>query len=214
VTGSALLLVVGLGNPGREFEGTRHNVGARAVELAATRRGAVLKGVRGIPARAVEIAVDRELPAPAWAAGEALLRDGERSSVSRLVLAVSQTYMNESGMAVRPLVRRYSPADPEHIVIVHDELDLPPGEVRVKRGGGLAGHNGLRSIRDHLHTVDFVRVRIGIGKPPSADRGAEHVLRRPGAAERVQLEASIARAADAIDILVAKGLEAAMNEIN
>ena len=102
----------------------------------------------------------------------------------RVALAVPTTYMNESGLAVRSLATRFGIEDAADIVIVHDELDLPPGTVRLKAGGGLAGHNGLRSISSHLHTNDFLRVRIGVGKPPSAAQGASHVLRRPPKAVR------------------------------
>ena len=98
---------------------------------------------------------------------------------TKVALAVPTTYMNESGLAVRGLAKRYGIDDPTSIVVVHDELDLPPGTVRVKAGGGLAGHNGLRSLQAHLHSTDFVRVRIGVGKPPSAARGAAHVLESP-----------------------------------
>ena len=98
---------------------------------------------------------------------------------TKVALAVPTTYMNESGLAVRGLAKRYGIDDPTSIVVVHDELDLPPGTVRVKAGGGLAGHNGLRSLQAHLHSTDFVRVRIGVGKPPSAAQGAAHVLNRP-----------------------------------
>ena len=128
----------------------------------------------------------------------------------RVVLAVPTTYMNESGTAVRALARRFGITDPATIVIVHDELDLPPGTVRLKAGGGLAGHNGLRSIQSHHHSSDFLRVRIGIGKPPSAAQGADHVLRRPPKAVRETLAASVAVAADAVERIAADGIDAAM----
>ncbi len=118
--------------------------------------------------------------------------------------------MNESGTAVRALARRFGISDPATIVIVHDELDLPPGTVRLKAGGGLAGHNGLRSIQAHLHSADFLRVRIGIGKPPSAAQGASHVLRRPSKAVRESLTAAVSIAADAVERIAADGLDAAM----
>jgi peptidyl-tRNA hydrolase, PTH1 family len=187
------LLVVGLANPGREYEGTRHNVGAAAVELLAERHGARLKGIRGVPAQADEVNVDGR----------------------RLALAVPTTYMNESGQAVRPLVRRFGLEDDlAHLVVVHDELDLPPGRLKVKAGGGLAGNNGLRSIRDHLHSTDFLRVRIGVGKPPSKERGAAHVLARPGQRERLELEIVVREAADAVEVILAEGVERAMERFN
>jgi PTH1 family peptidyl-tRNA hydrolase len=97
---------------------------------------------------------------------------------------------------------------------VHDELDLPPGTIRVKQGGGLAGNNGLKSIKAHLKTDDFLRVRIGVGKPPGSQRGADHVLRPPGKAERVELDLAVQEAADAVERLAADGVEAAMNRHN
>jgi peptidyl-tRNA hydrolase, PTH1 family len=150
---------------------------------------------------------------------------------SKVMLAVPVTYMNESGRSVAPLVRRAGLEDvvtpdgkqsanggPEpvtaQLIVVHDELDLPAGRVKIKAGGGTAGHNGLKSIESHLHTRDYVRVRVGIGKPPGQQRGADFVLRRPGAAERAVLVASIEAAADAVESIVADGLDAAMNRIN
>jgi PTH1 family peptidyl-tRNA hydrolase len=118
--------------------------------------------------------------------------------------------MNDSGSSVRSLVTRFGIDEPTSVVIVHDELDLPPGTVRLKAGGGLAGHNGLRSVQSHLHSSDFLRVRIGVGKPPSASQGASHVLRRPPKAVRELLAASVQTAADAVERIVADGMEAAM----
>jgi PTH1 family peptidyl-tRNA hydrolase len=118
--------------------------------------------------------------------------------------------MNESGVAVRGLVRRFGITDPATIVIVHDELDLPPGTVRLKSGGGLAGHNGLRSIESHLHSKEFLRVRIGVGKPPLAAEGASHVLKRPPKAVREVVRAAEETAADSVERIAADGLEAAM----
>ncbi len=128
----------------------------------------------------------------------------------RVALAVPTTYMNDSGSSVRALATRYGIAEPARIVIVHDELDLPPGTVRLKAGGGLAGHNGLRSVESHLHSSDFLRVRIGVGKPPSAAQGASHVLRRPPKAVRELLGASVQTAADAVERIAADGMDAAM----
>jgi PTH1 family peptidyl-tRNA hydrolase len=187
------LLVVGLANPGKDYEGTRHNVGAAAVHLLAQRHGARLKGLRGIPVMVDEVNI----------AGR------------RLALAVPTTYMNESGQAVRPLVRRFGLEDElEKVLVVHDELDLPPGRLKVKVGGGLAGNNGLRSIRDHLHSTDFLRVRIGVGKPPSKERGADHVLSRPGKQESLELEIAVQEAADAVELILAEGVERAMERVN
>lgn len=133
----------------------------------------------------------------------------------RVALAVPLTYMNLSGESVRLLVRRHGVEDdPRRLVVVHDELDLEPGRVKVKVGGGLAGHNGLKSIKQHLHTDGFVRVRIGVGKPPGRQAGANHVLRRPGKAERAELEVAVEEAADAVELIVAEGPEAAMTRFN
>lgn len=188
---TADLVAVGLGNPGQEYAGTRHNVGAEAVELLAERHGARLK-------RAVGRALSAEV------------RTGERL----LVLAVPATYMNLSGEAVAPLVRRYCPEDAARLVVVHDELDLPLGRIKVKVGGGLAGHNGLKSIKAHLHTDAFVRVRIGVGKPPGRQSGTDYVLRRPAKSERTELDIAVAEAADAVEAILADGPEPAMNRFN
>ena len=184
------LLVVGLGNPGDEFSRTRHNVGAEVVELLARRHGGKLHGSKG-RARSDEV------------------RIGEK----RVALAVPLTYMNDSGEAVAGLMRRLG-IEPDRIVIVHDELDLPPAVLRVQLGGGLAGHNGLRSIKQHLHTDDFVRVRIGVGKPPSKERGADHVLSRVSKREREAMDVTIEEAADAVERIVTDGVDAAMNRYN
>ncbi len=133
----------------------------------------------------------------------------------RLALAFPQTYMNESGRAVAPLVRRFGIEDVSRLVVVHDELDLPLGTVRIKAGGGLAGHNGLRSIKAHLHTDGFSRVRIGIGKPPGGkEQGAEHVLKSPGKKVREELDVSIEVAADAVECILHEGLSVAQNRFN
>ena len=184
-------LIVGLGNPGKEYARTRHNMGEEVVALLAQRVGEKMKAGR-----------DRALVAEARMDGQ------------KVVLAFPITYMNLSGESVRALVRRHKVEDPARIIIVHDELDLPPGTVRVKAGGGLAGNNGLRSITQHLHTQDYLRVRIGIGKPPSKERGADHVLSRMSLSERQLLDESIVRAADAVEAIVTEGVDAAMQRYN
>jgi peptidyl-tRNA hydrolase, PTH1 family len=181
-------LVVGLGNPGREFAGTLHNVGAETVDLLATRAGVSLRAEKGLQARVAMGSV------------------GDK----KVALGIPTTYMNDSGSAVRGLAKRFGIEDPASIVVVHDELDLPPGTVRVKVGGGLAGHNGLRSLQAHLHSTDFIRVRIGVGKPPSAQQGAAHVLNRPPKAVRELLESSVTLAADTVEHIARDGVEAAM----
>ncbi|MFP3901664.1 MAG: aminoacyl-tRNA hydrolase [Acidimicrobiia bacterium] len=186
------LLVVGLGNPGARYERTRHNVGAEVVARLAARHGGTLKHSRQQRARVAEVRIDGH----------------------RVALAFPQTYVNLSGESVAPLVRRHGIEDPERLVIVHDELDLPLGRVKVKRGGGLAGHNGLRSIRSHLHTDAFLRVRIGVGKPPSRAAGADHVLRRVSKRDRTELDIAVKEAADAVEMIAREGVEAAMTRVN
>jgi len=183
---------VGLGNPGPEYAHTRHNAGADTVELLAGRHGGRLK-------RSKEHAVVAEV----------------RVDTRRLALAFPQTYMNDSGRSVAPLVRRFGIVDLARLVIVHDELDLPLGTVRVKSGGGLAGHNGLRSIKAHLHSDAFTRVRIGIGKPPGGkERGVDHVLKTPSKRDRTELDVSIAVAADAVECILIDGVDVAQNRFN
>ena len=130
------------------------------------------------------------------------------------MLAFPLTFMNESGQAVSALTRRFAITEPSQIIIVHDELDLPPAQVRVKVGGGLAGNNGLRSITQHLKTQDYIRVRIGIGKPPSKERGASHVLSKLPKGERDELDVAVQLAADAVELVVAEGPDAAMRQFN
>ena len=185
------LLVVGLGNPGKEYEGTRHNVGFDVVELLARRHSGRLK-----------------------AGKERALVDEVRIDGDRVALAMPTTFMNLSGESVSPLVRRFGITEMAKLVIVHDELDLPTGVVRIKVGGGLAGHNGLRSIKAHLHSDEFVRVRIGVGKPASKEQGADHVLKRVGKADRELLAIAVEIAADAIESIVGEGTDAAMNRVN
>jgi len=132
----------------------------------------------------------------------------------RLALAYPQTYMNESGVAVARLVRRFGIDDLSRLVIVQDELDLPVGSVRVKLGGGTAGHNGLKSIGAHLHDNGFVRVRIGIDKAPGRKTGTDHVLRAPGRAEKKELEVAVEVAADAVECILDEGVDVAMNRFN
>lgn len=154
--------------------------------------------------------------------GGSLKRNKDQSLVAevrvdgrRVALAFPQTYMNDSGRAVLPLVRRYGIEDLSRLVVVHDELDLPLGTVRVKAGGGLAGHNGLRSIKAHLHDDGFSRVRIGIGKPPGGkEHGADHVLKAPGKKARLELDVAIEVAADAVECILSEGLSTAQNRFN
>lgn len=131
-----------------------------------------------------------------------------------VTLAVPTTFMNESGAALPPLLRRTSLEDLTRLVIVHDELDLEPGRLQLKQGGGLAGHNGLRSIAQALGTNDFARLRIGIGKPPSKEKGADYVLKRPTGTRKAALALDVAAAADAIEMLLDYDLEDAQRRVN
>ena len=188
---SADLLVVGLGNPGEEYSRTRHNVGAEVVDILARRHGARLRKSKELRATVDEVRVGGK----------------------RMALAVPTTYMNDSGQAVAPLARRFG-VEPGHLVVVHDELDLPTAELRVKLGGGLAGHNGLRSIKQHLHDDAFARVRIGVGKPASKEHGANHVLSGFSKRDREQIAVTLEEAADAVEMILAEGVDAAMNRYN
>jgi len=186
-----MLLLTGLGNPGSRYSGNRHNIGFMAVD-----------------------AIARAFRAPPWKRKFS----GEITEIAlgsdRAILLKPETYMNESGKAVAALMRRHGVRDAGRIVVVHDELDLPPGTVRVKSGGGLGGHNGLRSITERIGTQDFLRVRIGVGKPPSKERGADHVLSKVPVAEREILDVGVQVAADAVTELLENGPAAAMNRFN
>jgi len=183
------LLVVGLGNPGEQYASTRHNVGLEVVDLLTRRLGSPLRKSKE----------------------QALVAEA-RLGTRRVTLAFPTTYYNDAGLAVQLLCRRHGVDDAERLVVVHDELDLAPGRIRLKRGGGLAGNNGLRSIQTHLHTADFLRVRLGIGKPPG--RGVDWVLGRPSKADRVELDVAVERAADAVERIAADGIDAAMAVYN
>ena len=187
---AADLLVVGLGNPGDEYAHTRHNVGADTVELLAMRHGGTLKKGKE-RARADHVRIGGKLVA----------------------LAVPLTYMNDSGAAVVALARRYG-VEPEQVVIVHDELDLPVAALKLKQGGGLAGHNGLKSVKNHLHSDAFLRVRIGVGKPVSKEHGVDHVLKKFSKRERTEIDVTIEQAADAVELIVTDGIDTAMNRYN
>ena len=187
----AAWMVVGLGNPGEEYTGTRHNLGAVVVTVLADRLGGSLR-------RSRELSLSCEV----------------HIGGQRVALALPQTFMNESGQSVGRLVRRHGVDDPSRIVVVHDELDLPVGSLRVKAGGGLAGHNGLKSITAHLKTQDYVRVRIGVGRPPGRRSGADHVLRRPPKAETAELAVAVGEAVDAVETILTEGVDATMGRFN
>jgi PTH1 family peptidyl-tRNA hydrolase len=183
-------LVVGLGNPGQEYAATRHNAGFMVVDLLA-----------------------ENLRASYWKD-----EGGARTSVVRLgdedlVLVQPQTYVNLSGKAVAKLAAGYD-LGPARVLVVHDDLDLPAADVRVKRGGGHGGHNGLRSVNDSLATGEYPRVRIGVGRPPGRMDPADYVLEPMRGAAAEELAASIPTAAEAVVYVVEHGVDAAMREFN
>jgi PTH1 family peptidyl-tRNA hydrolase len=190
-------LVVGLGNPGPEYERTRHNVGQMVLGELTGRASASMKRHR-TPARVAEVRLGTRpggLPGP------------------RSVLAAPTSYMNVSGGPVAGLAKYYD-VDLDHLVVVHDELDVPFGQVRLKRGGGEGGHNGLRSISQSLGGKDYYRVRVGIGRPPGRQDPADFVLKEFSSVERKDLPFLLMDAADAVEQLVLDGLEAAQQKFH
>ena len=190
-------LVVGLGNPGPKYAGNRHNVGAMVVDELASRSGSKLSAHK---ARAAAATV-RIGMLPGGAPGPAA------------VVAVPSSYMNESGGPVKALMSFFS-VEVDRLLVVHDELDIPAGDVRLKKGGGEGGHNGLRSISSALGTKDYLRVRVGIGRPPGRMDAADFVLRDFGTAERKELPFLVGDAADAVEMVVTHGLVAAQQKFH
>lgn len=184
-----MLLVFGLGNPGRRYAGTFHNAGRMAVELLA----------RGLGVR-LRVSGDADC-------GSGVLEGSE------VLLGCPRTYMNASGLAVAPVYRKRA-GSPEDLVVLHDDLDLPLGVVRLKRGGGTGGHNGLRSLLDDLGTPDFLRVRIGIGRPPEGTDPADYVLSRVPPDARERFERGVAAAAQAVGDIARAGFDRAMTRWN
>jgi PTH1 family peptidyl-tRNA hydrolase len=184
---TAPTLVVGLGNPGPRYEGNRHNVGFLVADELADRMGGKFKGHRSV----------------------ADVLEG-RLSGARVALVKPRVFMNLSGGPVAGAVKFFK-VPLENLVVVHDELDLPYGAVRLKLGGGENGHNGLRSVTKSLGSRDYHRVRFGIGRPPGRMDPADFVLRDFSATERKELAFAVDRCADAVEALVSMGLEAAQN---
>jgi PTH1 family peptidyl-tRNA hydrolase len=191
--GSGAWLVVGLGNPGERYADTRHNIGQLAVDRLARELtgGTAFKAHRG-----QALVVETRLPPGGGVPGP------------RVVLAKPTTYMNVSGGPVAGAVRYYR-VDLERLVVVHDDLDLDPGAVKVKRGGGEGGHNGLRSVTASLGSPDYVRVRLGIGRPPGRMDPADYVLRPFPASARTDLEFLVADGAEAVLTVIREGVAAA-----
>jgi PTH1 family peptidyl-tRNA hydrolase len=183
-------LVVGLGNPGPRYAATRHNAGFFVVDLLAERLGARFKAHKSNS----DVVEGRLAGTP-------------------VVLAKPRSFMNESGGPIAGLSRFYK-VPVERLVVVHDELDLPFGTLRLKRGGGEGGHNGLRSASASMSSKEYVRVRFGIGRPPGRQDPADYVLKEFASAERKELGFLVDRAADAVEAVIELGLELAQNEYN
>ncbi|MEK8072673.1 aminoacyl-tRNA hydrolase [Rhodococcoides navarretei] len=184
-------LIVGLGNPGPQYEKTRHNVGFMVADALAGRVGSTFSSHKKSNSDIVQA------------------RLGTRS----VIIAKPRTFMNLSGQPVAALARFFS-VDPANVVVVHDELDIDFGSLRLKLGGGEGGHNGLRSISQHLSTKDYLRVRVGVGRPPGRMDPASFVLKPFSAAERKDLGVVVEEAADAAELLLSAGLEAAQNRVH
>ena len=183
-------LIIGLGNPGKEYRLTRHNMGFRVVDRVARQQGIQFKRRQG----------------------KAQIGEG-RLGTKRVVLAKPLTYMNKSGIAVKRLVKALGvPLD--HLVVVHDDLDLACGRMKMKEKGGHGGHKGVQSIIEELGSADFLRVKIGIGKPPDPEEGADYVLSPFATDERALVKESVEQAAAAIEAIVVSGKEKAMNKYN
>ena len=191
-----LWLVVGLGNPGPTYASHRHNVGFLVVEELARRVDARFSAPRGMRADVAE----GRLGAPG-------------TEAVKLALMKSRAFMNDTGSPVNKVLSYYKVA-PAHMIVVHDELDIEPGQLRVKFGGGDNGHNGLRSIRGTLGTGDFYRVRVGVGRPPGRQDPADYLLSNFSAVQRKDLALEVDRAADAVESLVQIGLEKTQSRFN
>ncbi|MQY25081.1 aminoacyl-tRNA hydrolase [Nocardia aurantia] len=184
-------LVVGLGNPGSEYERTRHNVGFMVADVLAGRVGGRFTVHKKSGADLVEARLDGR----------------------KVLLAKPRSFMNVSGRPVAALAKFFS-VPPTEVIVVHDELDLPFGTIRLKRGGGEGGHNGLRSVSSALTTKDYLRVRFGIGRPPGRQDPADFVLKPFATVERKDLPVFVEEAADAVELLLRAGLEPAQNQLH
>lgn len=184
-------LIAGLGNPGARYAATRHNIGRMVVHELASRAHARLRKVRFIPVEAHDIALDG----------------------ARVWLAAATRYMNESGPAYAGLARKHGVAA-DHVIAVHDEIEIPPGELRLKLGGGSAGHNGLKSLTDALRSPDYLRVRVGVGRPPGRQDPSGYVLAPIAKRDEADIAIWVDRAADAVTCLITEGLETAQDRFN
>jgi len=185
----AIRLVVGLGNPGKEYERTRHNAGFWLVERFAKASGVVLRKDGKFQAL-----VGRHDATSAW-------------------LLLPQSFMNASGRPVQMLAGFFK-IKPDEILVVHDELDFPPGVARVKQGGGIAGHNGLKDISQRLATHEYWRLRLGVGKPPPGREGADYVLEKPPAEEKAAIDGAIEKCLAVLPQMLAADMQGAMNKLH
>ncbi len=185
-----MYLVVGLGNPGRKYAGTRHNLGFQVVEI-----------------------LSRALSSERPVQHSGVLYARAKLSSEQLILAQPLTYMNRSGRAVLELLRRYQ-VEPRRLILIYDDLDLPQGVIRLRYGGGSGGHRGVNSVIDALETQDFIRLRIGIGRPHHGLEAADFVLSPLTCEEREYLDQAVKQASLAVQCIVAESLEAAMNKFN
>lgn len=202
-------LLFGLGNPGEKYAGTRHNFGQMVATELAARHGASLKSHRGVALAAV-----LRLPVSGVVAGQRQGMPGvSRSDGVQVVVAVSTGFMNVSGAPLSRLASFYG-VEPERILVMHDELDLPFERFKFKRGGGAGGHNGLRDIARVLGTPDFLRLRLGVGRPPGRQDPADYVLRSFSAVQRETLPLTVSLAVRAVETLVVHGFTVACDRFN
>ena len=184
-------LVAGLGNPDDRYARTRHNLGRMVVDELAREEGERFRKVRFLPVESAEI----------------------RVAQTRVILSRSTRYMNESGPSYASLAKKQG-IEPAHLIAVHDEMDIPAGTIRVKQGGGHSGHNGLRSLDQALRTPDYLRVRVGIGRPPGRKDPSDFVLQPVGAREGADLALLVSHSADAVRALIEDGLERTQDRFN
>jgi peptidyl-tRNA hydrolase, PTH1 family len=184
-------LIAGLGNPDERYARTRHNLGRMVVDELAREGGDRFRKVRFLPVETAEIRVGDE----------------------RVELARSTRYMNESGPSYASLAKKRG-IDLGHVIAVHDELDIPAGTIRVKQGGGNSGHNGLRSLDQALRTADYLRIRVGIGRPPGRQDPADFVLQPVGTRDEADLALLVGHAAEAVRVLITDGLERTQDRFN
>ena len=183
-------IIVGLGNPGPDYAGTRHNVGFRFIDALASE---------------YDIKVSRSHRSVMMGAGGI---DGRR-----VVLAKPRTYVNNSGAAARYLLARFG-STPDRLLLVYDDTDLPPGKIRLRPGGSPGSHNGVRSVTDALGSREFPRLRVGVGRPDDPEDQVAYVLGEPDKAERQVLDAALGRAAEAVRVILSDGVTEAMNRFN